>query len=124
MSSLRRAPTTVMSKVLAGLALGRLRPKQAQPAGTLTGRFRDVHAYEIGLLLDLIETLEARITELDGKILDGKIEAHLVTPPSVLPARASCGPAASGNTGFARRQPRSTLIKVAPRHDLSARRNN
>jgi transposase len=73
-------------KVLAGLALGRLRPKQAQLAEALTGRFRDVHAYEIGLLLDLVETLEARITELDGKI-----EAHLAALPGVPPACASCG---------------------------------
>ena len=73
-------------KVLAGLALGRLRPEQAQLAGALTGRFPDVHAYEIGLLLDLVETLEARITELDGKI-----EAHLAALPGVPPACASCG---------------------------------
>jgi transposase len=73
-------------KVLAGLALGRLRPKQAQLAEALTGRFRDVHAYEIGLLLDLVETLEARITELDGKI-----EAHLAALPGVPPACACCG---------------------------------
>jgi transposase len=73
-------------KVLAGLALGRLRPEQAQLAGALTGRFRDVRAYEIGLLLDLVETLEARITELDAKI-----EAHLAALPGVPPACASCG---------------------------------
>lgn len=73
-------------KMLAGLALGRLRPRQAQLAEALTGRFRDVHAYEIGLLLDLVETLEARITELDGKI-----EAHLIALPGVPPACASCG---------------------------------
>ena len=68
-------------KVLAGLALGRLRPKQAQLAQALTGRFRDVHAYEIGLLLDLVDTLEARITELDARI-----EAHLAALPGVPPA--------------------------------------
>src|SRR5262245_38586529 len=64
-------------KVLAGLALGRLQPKQAQLAQAPTGRFRDVHAYEIGLLLDLVDTLEDRITELDGKI-----EAHLAGCPA------------------------------------------
>ena len=92
----------MMSKVLAGLALGRLRPKQVQLAETLTGRFRDVHAYEIGLLLDLIETLEARITELDGKI-----EAHLVTPPGVpdtYPERAIPGS-----------EPRPGLWQLPPR---------
>ena len=73
-------------QVLAGLALGRLRPKQSQLAEALTGRFRDVHAYEIGLLLDFTETLEARITELDGKI-----EAHLAALPGVPPACAGCG---------------------------------
>jgi transposase len=80
-------------KVLAGLALGRLRPKQAQLAGALTGRFRDVHAYEIGLLLDLIDTLEAQIAELDGKI-----EAHLAGLPGVPPACTSCGLAGGGHT--------------------------
>jgi transposase len=70
-------------KVLAGLALGRLRPKQAQLAEALTGRFRDVHAYEIGLLLHLIDTLEAQIAELDGKI-----EAHLAALPGPRPRRA------------------------------------
>jgi transposase len=73
-------------KVLAGLALGRLRPKQAQLAEALTGRFRDVHAYEIGLLLGLIDTLETRITELDHKI-----ETHLAALPGVPPACTRCG---------------------------------
>lgn len=73
-------------QVLAGLALGRLRAKQAQLAQALTGRFRDVHAYEIGLLLDLIETLEARIIELDGRI-----GAHLAGLPGVAPACTCCG---------------------------------
>jgi transposase len=73
-------------KVLAGLALGRLRPKQAQLAEALTGRFRDVHAYEIGLLLGLIDTLETRITELDRKI-----ETHLAALPGVPPACTRCG---------------------------------
>jgi transposase len=73
-------------KVLAGLALGWLRPRQARLAEALAGRFRDVHAYEIGLLLGLVETLEARITELDGKI-----EAHLAALPGVPPACACCG---------------------------------
>jgi hypothetical protein len=39
-----------------------------------------VHAYEIGLLLDLIGTLEGKIGELDGKI-----EAHLAGLPGVPP---------------------------------------
>ena len=73
-------------KALAGLALGRLQPKQAQLAEALTGRFRDVHAYEIGLLLDLIDTLEAKISELNAKI-----EAHLAALPGVPPACPSCG---------------------------------
>ncbi len=73
-------------RVLAGLALGRLRPKQARLAEALTGRFREVHAYEIGLLLDLIGTLEAKIGDLDGKI-----EAHLAGLPGVPPACTCCG---------------------------------
>lgn len=72
--------------VLAGLALGRLRPKQAQLAEALTGRFRDVHAFEIGMLLELIEALEAKVAELDHKI-----EAHLAALPGVPPACSRCG---------------------------------
>ncbi|HUZ37823.1 MAG TPA: transposase, partial [Streptosporangiaceae bacterium] len=73
-------------QVLAGLALGRLRPKQAQLAEALTGRFRDVHAYEIGLLLDLIDTLETTIAGLDQEI-----ETHLAALPGVPPACTHCG---------------------------------
>jgi transposase len=73
-------------KALADLALGRLQAKKAQLAEALTGRFREVHAYEIGLLLDLVGTLEAKIAELDTTI-----EAHLAALPGVPPACPDCG---------------------------------
>ena len=37
-----------------------------------------MHAYEIGMLLDLIDTLEAKTAELDSKI-----EKHLAALPGV-----------------------------------------
>jgi len=73
-------------KMLAELAQGRLRPKKARLAEALTGRFRDVHAYEIGLLPDLITALEAKTAELDSTV-----DTHLAGLPGVPPACTGCG---------------------------------
>jgi transposase len=73
-------------KVLAELARGRLKVKKAQLAGALTGRFRDVHAFEVGLLLDLIDNLEATTAQLTEKIT-----GHLATLPGVAAACTGCG---------------------------------
>jgi transposase len=73
-------------KVLAELARGRLKVKKAQLAEALTGRFRDVHAFEVGLLMDLIDNLEAQTARLTEKIA-----AHLATLPGVAAACTGCG---------------------------------
>ena len=73
-------------KVLAELAQGRLKVKKAQLAEALTGRFRDVHAFEVGMLIDLIESLEAKTAALTEKIT-----AHLASLPGVPAACTSCG---------------------------------
>jgi len=72
--------------VLAELAQGRLKVKKTQLAEALTGRFRDVHAFEVGMLIDIIESLEAKTTELTEKIT-----AHLATLPGVPAACTGCG---------------------------------
>jgi transposase len=72
-------------KTLAELARGRLKVKKTQLAEALTGRFRDVHAVEIGMLLDLIENLEAKTAQLTEKIT-----AHLAALPGAAPACTSC----------------------------------
>ncbi len=73
-------------KVLAELAKGRLKVKKAQLEEALTGRFRDVHAAQIGMLCDLIDDLETKITQLTQKIT-----AHLAALPGVAPACTTCG---------------------------------
>jgi transposase len=72
--------------VLAELARGRLRVKKAQLAEALTGRFRDVHAIEVGMLLDLIESLEAKTAQLTEQIT-----GQLARLPGVLAACTGCG---------------------------------
>jgi transposase len=79
-------------EVLAELAQGRLRPKKAQLAGALTGRFREVHAFGAAMLMDLIATLEAKISGLDHAI-----EAHLAALPGVPPACTGCGLTGGGH---------------------------
>jgi hypothetical protein len=73
-------------KVLAELAQGRLKVKKAQLAEGLTGRFRDVHAVEVGLLIDLIDNLEAKTAALTEKIA-----AQLASLPGVPAACTGCG---------------------------------
>ena len=72
--------------VLAELAQGRLKVKKVQLAEALSGRFRDVHAFEIGMLIDLIEALEVKTAALTEKIT-----AQLVTLPGVSAACTGCG---------------------------------
>jgi transposase len=56
------------AKVLAELASPRVRASKAELAAALTGRFRDVHATEITVLLELIDTLQAKVDQLDTQI--------------------------------------------------------
>src|SRR5450759_5764420 len=53
---------------LAALGDYRLHASKAELKEALTGRFRDIHGFEIGMLLDLIDDLSAKITRLDGQI--------------------------------------------------------
>lgn len=53
---------------LAGLALGRLRPKAPLLTEALYGRFNTHHAFMLRLILDHIEALETTIAELDAEV--------------------------------------------------------
>jgi transposase len=75
-------------KALAALGDRRLRASTAELEAALTGRFRDIHALEIGMLLDLIDGLTAK-TEL----LDQQITSLLAQIPGVAGACTSCGEA-------------------------------
>ena len=73
-------------KALAALGDKRLRASRAELEEALTGRFRDVHATEIGLHLRLIDAICAEIT-----MLDERIEAQLAEIPRTGAVCASCG---------------------------------
>jgi len=53
---------------LAALGDRRLRATPAELAAALTGRFREVHAFEISLHLRLIDTINDEIARLDARI--------------------------------------------------------
>src|SRR5205814_10532380 len=55
-------------RVLAGLALKRLRNKQAELIEALTGKFEDHHGELARMLLDQIDALTAQIDQLTGRI--------------------------------------------------------
>lgn len=74
--------------VLAGLASPRVRASQAELAAALTGRFRDVHAIELTCLLSLIDTLEAKISQLDEQV-----EQMVDQLPGTAGACRACGTA-------------------------------
>ena len=73
-------------KTLAALGDRRLKASTAQLEAALTGRFRDIHALEIGMLLELIDGLAAQITRLDEKVT-----AALAAIPGIAPACTGCG---------------------------------
>ena len=79
---------------LAALGDYRLHASKAELAEALTGRFRDIHGFEIGMLLELIDDLSAKITELDERI-----EAQLENVPGLGGVCTSCG--RPGRTGRA-----------------------
>nr|MDT0665584.1 transposase [Micromonospora sp. DSM 115978] len=56
------------AKVLAGTADVRVKASQAELVAALTGQFRDVHGIELKLLLELVDTLQAKIDQLDLQI--------------------------------------------------------
>jgi transposase len=73
-------------RALAALGSPQLKATPAQLAAALTGRFRDVHAFEIATHLRLIDTINDEITRLDAAI-----EQQLASIPGVAPACTACG---------------------------------
>jgi transposase len=71
---------------LAALGDRRLRASTTQLEAALTGRFREVHAFEISLHLRLIDTINDEIARLDAAI-----EQQLASIPGVAPACTACG---------------------------------
>lgn len=71
---------------LAALGDRRLRASTAELKAALTGRFREVHAFEIATHLRLIDTINDEIARLDARI-----EQQLASIPGVGPACTACG---------------------------------
>ena len=69
-------------KVLAELAIGRLRPKVPALELALTGQFTDHHAHLLKLMLDLVDVYDAHIAELDRRI--GEIVEPITTELELL----------------------------------------
>ncbi len=78
---------------LAALGSPRLHATPQQLAAALTGRFREVHAFEIALHLRLIDTINDEIAGLDARI-----EQQLTSIPGVAPACTSCGLIGGGHS--------------------------
>ena len=77
---------------LAALGDERLRATRAELAEALTGRFRDIHAFEIAVHLRLIDAINTEIT-----LLDEQIEQQLALVPGTAPACSACGLAGGGH---------------------------
>jgi transposase len=73
-------------KALAALGDRRLKATPQQLADALTGRFRDIHAFEIATHLRLIDAINDEIARLDARI-----EQQLASIPAVAPACTACG---------------------------------
>jgi len=71
---------------LAALGGRRLKASPQRLADALTGRFRDVHAFEIATHLRLIDTINDEIARLDERI-----EQQLAAIAGVAPACTACG---------------------------------
>ena len=71
---------------LAALGDGRLKASPQRLAEALTGRFRDIHAFEIATHLRLIDAINDEIARLDERI-----EQQLAAIPGVAPACIACG---------------------------------
>jgi transposase len=73
-------------KTLAALGDRRLKASSAELEAALTGRFREVHAFEIATHLRLIDAINDEIARLDARI-----EQQLASIPGVAPACTACG---------------------------------
>src|ERR1035437_7772518 len=71
---------------MAALGDYRLRASKTELQAALTGRFRDIHGFEIGMLLELADDLSAKIT-----LLDERIEAQLLNVPGLGGVCTGCG---------------------------------
>jgi len=78
-------------KTMAALARGRMRPKHAELAEALDGRFTDHHAHLLQILTDQLDHLDGAITSVTGRI------DELIT---ALPS-AAAPPPANDDTGQA-----------------------
>src|SRR5215470_571053 len=91
-------------KALAALGDRRLKASAAGLEAALTGRFRDIHALQTGMLLELIDGLTAQIARL-GK----KVTAALAAIPGIAPACAGCGEIGGGHAPSCPRAARPAL---------------
>ena len=80
-------------KALAALGDYRLKASTAGLEAALTGRFREVHAFEIATHLRLIDAINAEIARLDARI-----EQQLASIPGVAPACGDCGLIGGGHS--------------------------
>ena len=78
-------------KALAALGDTRLKATRRELEDALTGRFRDIHAFEIQTHLRLIDAINAEIARLDEAI-----ERQLAKVPGTAPACVACGLAGGG----------------------------
>ncbi len=78
---------------LAALGDRRLRATQQELAAALTGRFREVHAFEIATHLRLIDAINDEVARLDTRI-----EQQLASIPGVAPACTGCGLIGGGHS--------------------------
>jgi transposase len=77
---------------LAALGDPRLKATRKELEAALTGRFRDIHAFEISTHLRLIDTINEEITRLDEAI-----GQQLAAIPGTAPACTACGLAGGGH---------------------------
>jgi transposase len=79
-------------KALAALGDRRLKATRQELEDALTGRFRDIHAFEIKTHLRLIDAINDEIARLDEAI-----EHQLAKVPGTAPACTACGLAGGGH---------------------------
>jgi transposase len=79
-------------KALAALGDPRLKATRRELEDALAGRFRDIHAFEIGTHLRLIDAINEEIARLDDRI-----EQQLALVPRTAPCCTACGLAGGGH---------------------------
>ena len=89
---------------LAALGDPRLKATRQELQDALTGRFRDIHAFEIKTHLRLIDAINAEITRLDEAI-----EQQLAKVPRTAPCCTACGLAGGGHAPGCAEEERTPL---------------